>query len=159
MLEATLEEFEQTTRRGKNETQCEGNDRDGVPDIVDCKPHDKKRQGWVHEKWKKFKRERAYKRAAEAQIRKKAKEARYKAREEQEIRYAQEKEKIKTDIALRQRRKGGIVGQFVSGFKRPAPKKVYVGKRRKKKKGKRRREVREAPRRKSLAEHMSQYKF
>jgi len=140
-------------------------DRDGVPDIVDCKPYNKSKQGWVHEKWKEYKRERAYKRAAEAQIRKKVKEARYKAKEKEEIRYAQEKEKIKTDVALRQRRKGGIVGQFVSGFRRPAPKKVYTGRKRKGKKGKKgrrtyTRERTEAPpRRKSLSEHMSQYKF
>jgi hypothetical protein len=58
-------------------------------------------------KYEEYKKESAYKRAAESRIKKKAKEAGYRAKETQAIRYAQEKEKYKTSQRLKTMKRPG----------------------------------------------------
>ncbi len=151
-------------------------DGDGVTDIMDCRPYDKTRQdvtvtaGGKETKaskwWKKKKVQMAERRAESKKYRELERTESRKAAHEERMKYARKREEIKTETGLKAYRKrresGGVVGQFVSGFKGPAPKRVtYTTKRKGKKgkKGKRRVTRTVAPRRKSLTEHMSQFKF
>lgn len=152
-------------------------DRDGVTDIMDCRPYDKTRQditvtvGGKETKtskwWKKKKVQMAERRKEAREYRELERAERRKAAHEERMKYARKKEEIKTETGLKAYRKrretGGVVGQFVSGFQRPAPKRkvTYVTKRKGKKgkKGRRITRTEAPPKRKSLSEHMAQYKF
>ena len=59
------------------------------------------------EKYEEYKKESAYKQAAESRIKKKATEAGYRAKETQSIRYAEEKEKYKTSQRLKSMKRPG----------------------------------------------------
>lgn len=92
-------------------------DRDGVPNMFDCQPNNPHKQGVLHdlgqkarEKWQEHKKESAYKRAAEEQIKKKQKAAYYKAKEGEAIKYAQERAKIERQQKIKRLKSSGTSG-------------------------------------------------
>ena len=149
-------------------------DKDGVPDVTDCRPHNKNKQGWVHDKWKQYKKASAERKEYEREVREEAKTTSRVERKKQAIETATYREKIRGERAMKSAKEGGVMGHFVRGITRPAPvRKVAVtAKPRYKyvKKGKkyvRKRVTTKArvqtqaapPKPKSLSEHMAQYKF
>jgi len=109
-------------------------DGDGVPNILDCKPYDKNKQGIIHDLHKKYQESRV------AAITRKKEETRIR----REAAWSERKKQIAKTARHRERergkrtREGGYLSQFAKGFQRPAPKKPTY-KPRKIKKGKKQR--------------------
>lgn len=105
-------------------------DGDKVANILDCKPYDKNKQGWIHDKYKEWKQKRAYRQAAEQQIKEKAQAEYYREKETQEKRFVREKAKADVDQRIKKYKQrqtqggSGFVGQFMSGFSKPTAKKT-----------------------------------
>lgn len=89
-------------------------DKDGVKDIMDCKPYNKNKQGIVHNiktKYKEVKEARQQKKYAMKHIRKKAKAEYYRKREVEEIKLAGERAHIEAERKRKYIKGGGFLGQ------------------------------------------------
>jgi len=89
-------------------------DGDKVPNMLDCKPYDKKKQGWIHDKIEEYKQKARERKAERSAIRSLADRARKEEREKQEVRIAREGEKMRADRRIKQMRSGTL--GFFSGF-------------------------------------------
>jgi len=97
-------------------------DGDGVPNILDCKPYDKNRQGVVHDikrdvgGYVKQKRMQWRQRVvAKRQIEDKARSEYYQAKEIEDVRAAREKARIEADRKIQYYKSGGFLGQVNRG--------------------------------------------
>ena len=78
---------------GKNSivNAAKDSDKDGVMDIVDCDPKDPNKQGWIHDKFEKWKTERAERKVKEVEFKRQAQEAGDKKYAEERVRYLKQK--------------------------------------------------------------------
>ena len=120
---------------GKPNSPMKDSDGDGLGDMIDCQPYNKNKQGFIHDYIEKRRLKKAgvddskiekmqmERKESEAIEKVKTHRIQSEARTQEKRRYYVESEKIKTDSALnrlKQRQsKGGIMGQFVSGFQSP----------------------------------------
>jgi len=100
------------------ENKVKDSDKDGVSNMLDCKPRDPNKQGVIHDVGKRVGEYRAawrQRQEATRQIRAKARAAGYKEREKQEIRVAEEREKIKAKKRIEYEKSGGFWGSVGRG--------------------------------------------
>jgi len=107
-------------------------DRDGHISIIDCRPYDPERQGFIHRVAKRGARKflsKGMRHRAEKWIARKeaVSEAKVKAEQEEKLKYVKEAAKIKSEARLKrlkQRERGGtsVWGQFKGGFTAPRTK-------------------------------------
>ena len=105
-------------------------DRDGVPDILDCQPHNPRRQGIIHDvkqrigaKIESAKKERAERAEAAYKRTTKADEAAEEERMKQAMETARYKEKLRGEKARASAKSGGFLGA-VSRFATAPPKRA-----------------------------------
>jgi len=138
-------------RAKKWENGVKDKDRDGVMNVLDCKPNNPKEQGVIHDlvrryqdkkKEREVNRERKY--YAEKSIREKEKAAYYREKERQAERVAKEKAKYDADKNIKYHKEGGFFGQLARGAstvgktiaKATSPPKTIIATKKKKKKKK-----------------------
>lgn len=101
-------------------------DSDGDKHInaIDCKPYDKKKQGWIHDLWERRQMKKAgvsdnKVREYQQERKKELAVAKAKSYHEQEERYIKEKAKIRTDKRLKYYKEGGFWGAMGRGLTPP----------------------------------------
>lgn len=93
-------------------------DKDGVINILDCKPHNPNKQGWIHDKLKAVKERYMEGKAERKEIRTEERKAYKEARITQATRFGKERAKIETERKLKRYREAPSFGKaFMSGFK------------------------------------------
>jgi len=110
-------------------------DGDGVPNAFDCKPRDKNKQGIIDDiksRIKEKSQERKESKVAGRIIRKKARAEGFRAKEEFAIKYAREKERIKSEGRISRLKKkqqsGGFIGFLDRATRPPTTKKPVIRK-------------------------------
>lgn len=95
-------------------------DGDGVVSIIDCKPYNPRKQGWIHDlakrKWKEYKERRSEKRGEKSYIRRESREAAREERMAQAVKTAKYREKIKGEQKRTYYKRGGLGGEIGRAF-------------------------------------------
>jgi len=94
-------------------------DRDGTMNMLDCKPYNPRQQGWIHDKWKQLKEGVAKRRAERAELKRAERESYVEAKKTQAVRVGKARAKIEAERKIKTYKSGGVMGQFISGFKPP----------------------------------------
>ena len=104
-------------------------DKDGVINILDCKPYNPKKQGWIHEKWKAAKEGMAERRAERKEIKTAERTAYKEASMTQATRVGTQRAKIEAEKRIKKYREKPTFGQsFIGGFSRGGSTRLATGK-------------------------------
>ena len=101
-------------------------DGDKVMDMIDCKPHNKNKQGWIHdvgskikdkakEAYTEYKEDSKERYERKAELRTIEKEAYHEARKKEVVKFAQIRARQETERKINYRKEGGFVGQVRRG--------------------------------------------
>jgi len=91
-------------------------DKDGLINIIDCKPYDKNKQGWVHDKWKDYKEKRTERIGEEKIVKEEVRKAAGEERRKQAVETAVFNERQSGERKRKYIKGGGFMGSLSRGF-------------------------------------------